>query len=44
MSLRVELRCALIDSGGECVVTPGISEMQWLSADSLVSLWNVSYT
>ena len=41
---EVELRCALINSGGECVVTPRISEMQVLPADSLVSLWNVSYT
>ena len=40
--LRVELRCASSDSGGQCVMTTGISEMQWLPADSLVSPQNVS--
>ena len=43
MNLRVELRCATRNSGGQCVMTSGILEMQWLSADSLVSLRNVSY-
>ena len=40
--LRVELRCASKDSGGQCVMMTGIPEMQWLSADSLVSPQNVS--
>ena len=36
-NLMVEWRCASRDSGGACVMmTPGIPEMQWLSADSLV--------
>ena len=26
-----------MDSGGQCVMTPGIPEMQWLSADNLVT-------
>ena len=26
-----------MDSGGQCVMTPGIALMQWLSADSLDS-------
>ena len=41
--LRVEWRCASRDSGELCVITPGISEMQWLSADNLVLLQNVGY-
>ena len=32
----VEWRCASRNSGGQCVMTPGISEMQWLLADNLV--------
>ena len=39
--LRVEWRCASRESGGLCVMTPGLWEMQWLSADSLVSPHNV---
>ena len=34
--LRVEWRYACRDSGEQCVVTPGIPEMQSLLADSLV--------
>ena len=30
-----------MDSGGQCVMTPGTPEMQWLSAGSLVSPQNV---
>ena len=41
---RVEWRCATRDSGGQCAMTSGISEMQWLSADNLVSLQNVRHT
>ena len=41
MSWRVEWRCACRDSGGQCVMTSGIPEMQRLSADSLVSPQNV---
>ena len=41
MNWRVELRCASRDSGGLCVMTSGVPEMQWLPADSLVSPQNV---
>ena len=34
MSWRVEWRCASKDGGEQCVMTPGISEMQELCADS----------
>ena len=40
---RVEWRCASRDSGGQCVVSPGIGEMRVLPADNLVSPQNVSY-
>ena len=40
---RVKWRCATRESGGQCVMTPGISEMQWLSVDSLVSPQNVIF-
>ena len=40
--LRVELRCASRDSGGQCVMMTGTTVMQWLPADSLVSPQNVS--
>ena len=39
--LRVVWKCATRDSGEQCVVTPGIWEMQWLSADSLITPHNV---
>ena len=42
MNWRVEWRCASRTSGGGYVKTSGIPEMQWLSADSLVSPQNVS--
>ena len=38
---RVEWRCASRESGEQCVITIGILEMQWLSADSLVTPQNV---
>ena len=42
MRWRVEWRCATEEIEELCVaVTPGISEMQWLSAASLVSTLRV---
>ena len=41
-NLRVEWRCASRDSGGQCVKTPGTSEMQQLPAHNLVSSQSVS--
>ena len=38
---KVVWRCASKDSGGQCVIMTGILEMQWLSADSLISPQNV---
>ena len=43
MNWRVEWRCATRDSGGQCVMIPGITVMQWWSADSLVSPQSVGY-
>ena len=43
MSWRVEWRCACRDSGGQCVMTSGISEMRVLPADSLDSPLNVRW-
>jgi len=36
MSWRVDWRCASMDGGEQCVITPGILQMQVLFADSSV--------
>ena len=40
---RVEWKCATGDSGEQCVMTSGISEMQLLSADNSDSIQRVNY-
>ena len=41
MISKAEWKCAFGDNGEQYVMTPGISEMQVLPADSLVSPQNV---
>ena len=43
MIWKVEWRCATRDSGEQCVMTSGISEMQLLSADNSDSIPRVNY-
>ena len=40
--MRGGWRCVLVESGGQCVMTPGMTQIQWLYANSLDTARSVS--